>query len=828
MNAKTSHVSFPIKGMTCASCVSHIEKALNVIPGVESANVNLATETATVDFDGSVASLEGLIKAVQETGYHVPLESDSYHVGGMTCASCVRHVEKALQNIPGVVSVTVNLASEQARVDHWPGEGHFEPLKQAVLDAGYTLAQAKEPTKESVSADKRHELQILFQQVVVSGVIGLFLLLASLNVLPGIRTLSDQTRFLLLFVTATPVLVWAGGPIYRAAWSAALHRTVNMNTLIAVGTLAAYGYSLLATFAPGFFVRSGLHAEVYYDTAIMIIALILFGRYLEMNARSRTSFAITKLMNLRPVMARVLRDDEEQDLPVEAVRKDDRVVVRPGDRIPVDGRVVEGSSSVNEAMLTGESLPVEKGPGTRVFAGTININGRLVIQAAAVGKDTALARIVQLVQEAQGSRAPIQRFADQVASVFVPIVTGIATCAFILWLFIGPSPALTLALLTFVAVLIIACPCALGLATPTAIMVGTGHGAEQGILVRNAEALEIAYSIDTVVFDKTGTLTQGIPRVTDVASGEMPEKELLRLAASLERWSEHPLAQALVHYAQDKGVLLDQSAKFVATPGQGVQGEVGGLYVLVGNRRLMAERSYELNGFETTVREFAAAGKMSTLVGIDGKVQGVVAIADAVRPEAGEAIKALHDADLTVMMLTGDHYQAAHSIAEQLGIDRVLAEILPDQKAKEVKKLQNEGRRVAMVGDGINDSPALAQADLGMAIGTGTDVAMETAHITLMSGDIRGVVKAIRLSRATMRTIYQNLFWAFAYNAALIPVAAGVLYPLFQALGGVPPALTFMFGDKGFLNPMVAAAAMAMSSVSVVSNSLRLKNVSLE
>jgi len=827
MGAKILHASFPVQGMTCASCVSHIEKALTGMQGVESARVNLATEMATVDFDTDVTSLVGLINAVQKTGYRVPLVSDRYHVGGMTCASCVRHVEKALQHVSGVISVTVNLASEQARVDHWPGEGHFETVKQAVEDAGYTLHQVEESPKEAVSTEKQHELQILFRQIIVSGVTGLFLILASLSVLPGIRTLSDHSRFLWLFVVATPVLIWAGGPIYRAAWSAALHRTVNMNTLIAVGTLAAYGYSVVATFAPGFFVRSGFHAAVYYDTAIMIIALILLGRYLEMNARRRTSFAITQLMNLRPATARIWRNQEEQDLPIEAVQTGDRLVVRPGDRIPVDGDVVEGASSVNEAMLTGESLPVAKGPGATVYAGTINIEGRFVFQASAVGKETALARIVQLVQEAQGSRAPIQRFADQVATVFVPTVIGIATCAFMIWFLLGPSPALTPALLTFVAVLIIACPCALGLATPTAIMVGTGLGAEQGILVRSAEALELAYAIDTVVFDKTGTLTQGVPHVTDVVSGDMPAEEVLRLAASVERWSEHPLAQALVHSAQEKGLQLEQGTDFVSTPGQGVQWKVAGVSVLVGSRRLMVEQSYELNGFEATINDFAAAGKMSTLIGIEGKVQGVVAIADAVRPEAGEAIQALHEAGLQVMMLTGDRSQAAQSIATQLGIDKVLAEILPDQKAREVEKLQGEGRRVAMVGDGINDSPALAQADLGLAIGTGTDVAMETAQITLMSGDLRGVVKAIRLSRATMRTIHQNLFWAFAYNAALIPVAAGVLYPLFQNLGGVPPALTFLFGNKGFLNPMVAAAAMAMSSVSVVSNSLRLKQVNL-
>ena len=600
-----------------------------------------------------------------------------------------------------------------------------------------------------------------------------------------------------------------------------------MNTLIAIGTLAAYVYSVVATLAPSFFERSGLEAEVYYDTAIMIIALILFGRYLEAGAKNRTSAAIKKLMGLRPSTARVRRDNQEQDIPVDLVNSGDLIVIRPGDRIPVDGIVLEGYSNIDEAMLTGESLPVEKGPEAKVFAGTINKTGSFTFTASAVGKDTALARIVQLVQEAQGSRAPIQRFADQVASIFVPTVIGVAFLAFLVWLFIGPSPAFTFALLAFIAVLIIACPCALGLATPTAVMVGTGRGADQGILIRNAEALETAHRIDTIVLDKTGTLTLGVPRVTDVVSKGISEQDLVRIAASLERRSEHPLAQAVVEYAEEKALSLEEPVNFSATPGQGVQGQVAGMSIFIGNRRLMKERSFDLDGFNESVDTLSDSGKTPTLVAIDGRVTGVLAIADTIRPEAKEAIKAMHEAKLEVVMMTGDNRRAAEAIAAELGIDRVLAEVLPDQKSAEVKKLQTEGKRVAMVGDGINDAPALAQADIGIAIGTGTDVAMETAQITLMSGDVRGVVKAIKLSQATMRTIYQNLFWAFGYNVALIPVAAGVLYPVFSALGGVPESLTLVFGEKGFLNPMLAAAAMAMSSVSVVTNSLRLKNVSL-
>ena len=822
-SAKTTHSSFPVQGMTCASCVSHVEKALGKVPGVESAKVNLATETATVHYDPEHANLKSFAQAVQEEGYTVPLETEVFSVKGMTCASCVGRVEKALRQVSGLSNVTVNLASEKATVELFPGAVTFYDLQKAVQNAGYTLVRTEPASVESATQEKQSERQDLLKRIVVSGLVGMLVMLASMNLIPGLNSSGDQMRFFLLLVVTTPVLFWAGRPIYKAAWNAALHKAVNMNTLIAIGTLAAYAYSVVATLVPSFFERGGLQADVYYDTAIMIIALILFGRYLETGAKSRTSAAIKKLMGLRPSTARVRRNNEEQDIAIDLVNPGDLIVIRPGDRIPVDGVVYEGYSSIDEAMLTGESLPIEKEAGSKVFAGTINKTGSLTFTASAVGKDTALARIVHLVQEAQGSRAPIQRFADQVASIFVPVVIGIASMAFFVWFIIGPSPALTYALLAFIAVLIIACPCALGLATPTAVMVGTGRGAEQGILIRNAEALETAHRIDTVVLDKTGTLTLGVPRVTDVVSKGISEQELVQIAASLERRSEHPLAQAVVDYAQKNALALEEPMDFSATPGQGVQGRVGGVSVFIGNRKLMTERSFDLNGLSERADAFAASGKSPTLVALDGQVRGVLAIADSLRPEAKGAIKAMHKANLDVVMITGDNRRAAEAIAAELGIDRVLAEVLPDQKAAEVKKLQAEGKHVAMVGDGINDAPALAQADIGIAIGTGTDVAMETAQITLMSGDVNGVVKAIKLSQATMRTIYQNLFWAFGYNVALIPVAAGVLYPLFNAMGGVPDSLTVVFGEKGFLNPMLAAAAMAMSSVSVVSNSLRLK-----
>ena len=828
MVTKNAHITFPVQGMTCASCVMHVERALLGVAGVESAKVNLATEKATVDYNPHHANPKALMRSVQEAGYVVPVETKTVHVEGMTCASCVAHVEKALQSVPSVSSANVNLATQQATVEHWPAETIIEQLQQVAHEAGYVLSYNQTSSKEDENEQReRYELETLWKRVSVSAVAGIVVLMASMNVIPVLSSESEQFRFIVLFAITTPILVWAGGPIYTAAWSAMIHKTMNMNTLIAIGTLAAYAYSVAATFAPHFFEQGGLQAEVYYDTAVIIIALILFGRYLEAKAKGRTSLAIKKLMNLCPPTAKVRRDEEECVVSVDAVLLDDRVLVRPGDRIPVDGIIEEGHSSVDEGMLTGESLPVEKTVGSVVYAGTINKIGSFIFKASAVGKDTTLARIVRLVQEAQGSRAPIQRFADRVASIFVPIVLGVATLAFCIWIMVGPSPAFTFALLAFVAVLIIACPCALGLATPTAIMVGTGRGAEHGILIRNAEALEMAHGIDTVIFDKTGTLTLGVPRVTDVISHRMDQRELIRLAASVECRSEHPLAQAIVEWAKENEIPIEEPIDFSAIPGQGVEAHVIGHSVLIGTIKFMADRLVDVNDLRAAADNLAAGGKTPAFVAVDGEVQGVIALADTLRPEAKEAIEALQRAGLETVMLTGDNQRVAKAIAMQLGIDQVMAEVLPDQKSMRVKAMQADGKRVAMVGDGINDAPALAQANVGIAVGTGTDVAMETAHIILMSDDVRGVGKAIRLSRATMRTIYQNLFWAFAYNIALIPIAAGALYPVFAFLGGVPPVLVFLFGESGLLNPMLAAAAMAMSSVCVVFNSLRLRHARL-
>ncbi len=830
MIAHLVHISLPIRGMTCASCVNHVERALQSVPGISNVSVNLATETISLDYDSHQTNVDRLSQAIREAGYDIPLQSQQVNIGGMTCASCVNHVEKALGNIPGVMSVTVNLATKQANVSAWAEMVSTSDLHQAITDAGYTVkvdSATPYPGHIDFPPTQESDHHGLLWRALLSGIAGVFVLFVTMNLFPGFSSLSLPIRNGMLFLITSVTLVWTGAPIYKAAWKAARHKSVTMNTLIAVGTLAAYGYSVAATFIPSFFETSGLPAAVYYDTAIIIIALILFGRYLESGAKVQTSSAIQQLMRLRPKTARIRRGGIEEDIPIEAVLPGDEVLVRPGERIPVDGVVTDGHSTVNEAMLTGESLPVDKEPGAKVFTGTMNHTGSFCFQASAVGKNTALARIVQLVQEAQGSKPPIQRVADRIASVFVPIVIGIATLTFFLWLSIGPEPTFTHAILTFVAVLIIACPCALGLATPTAIMVGTGRGAEQGILIRHAEALETAYRVDTVVLDKTGTLTSGSPTVTDVISFRLPKNELVRLAASLERRSEHPLAQAVVEYATSQSLALEDPQAFTVTPGQGVTGTVAGQTIVIGNSQLMAPLFRDGNDCTESLNTLTHAGKTPILISINGTVEGIIGLADTIKPEAREAILNLQQAGLHVVMLTGDTHQVAQAVATDLGITHVLADVRPDQKATAIKKLQEKGKRVAMVGDGINDAPALAQADLGMAIGTGTDVAMETASITVMSGDVRGVLKAIRLSRGTMRTIHQNLFWAFGYNALLIPVAAGILYPVFQSFGGVPSSLYWLFGEQGFLQPILAAGAMALSSISVVTNSLRLKKVAL-
>jgi len=807
-------VTVSVTGMTCTTCAATIEKSLAETPGVEQANVSFASEKASLEYDPTRVDLTKIKGAISEVGYGMATKKSIFPVAGMTCASCVARAEEALSSVPGVVSASVNLSSEKATVEYIEGTELAE-LRRAVKEAGYELGSEAE-TLEDVTIAARRESRAVRNRFILAITLGALILV--LGFVP-----SFVGKLYLFWALATPVQFWAGLRFYRGAWGALKHRTADMNTLIAVGTSAAYLYSVVAILFPRLFVAAGREPHVYFDTAALIIGLILLGRFLEARARGQTSEAIKKLIGMQPKTARIIRDGEEGEIPVDDVQVGDLILVRPGERVPVDGVIRQGYSSIDESMITGESIPVEKKAGDEVIGATINKTGSFQFEATKVGKDTTLAQIIRLVEEAQGSKAPIQRLADVIASYFVPIVIGIAIVTFIVWYFVGPAPALTFALLNFVAVLIIACPCALGLATPTAIMVGTGKGAEHGILIRSAEALERAHKITTVLLDKTGTLTQGEPMVTDVIAipSSSPE-EVLRLAASAERSSEHPLGEAIVRAASEKKLELSSASDFSAVPGHGVEASVEGKRLLLGNLRLIKDRGLSLNGLEGEANHLWEKGKTVMFLGIDSQVVGVIAVADTLKPNAKEAVEELHKMGIEVVMLTGDNQRTAEAIAREVGIDRAFAEVLPEHKAQEVKKLQTEGKVVAMVGDGINDAPALAQADIGIAIGTGTDVAMETGEVTLISGDLTGIVTAISLSKRTMRAIKQNLFWAFAYNTALIPIAAGVLYFAFGSTG-VPSGLHFILGDYGFLNPILAAGAMAASSITVVSNSLRLR-----
>jgi len=811
---KLKKVDLPITGMTCTTCAATIEKGLSETPGVEDSQVSFAAEKASIKYDPDRVNLARIKHTVSELGYGVATRKSIFPVSGMTCASCVARVEEALSSVPGVVSANVNLASEKATVEYVEGTATAD-MRRAVREAGYGLGSEAE-TLEDVTLAAQRETRALRNRLVFAVALAAIVMALSFSpAFPG--------KAYLLWTLATPVQFWAGWRFYRGAWGALRHRTADMNTLIAVGTSAAYLYSVMAILFPGLFTAGGLMPDLYFDTSSAIIALILLGRFLEARARGQTSEAIKKLIGLQPKTARVIRDGQEIEISVEDVQVGDLVVVRPGERVPVDGIIRQGYSSLDESMITGESLPVEKKAGDQVIGATINRTGSFQFEATKVGKDTTLAQIIRLVEEAQGSKAPIQRLADVIASYFVPIVIGIALVTFAVWFFAGPDPALTFALLNFIAVLIIACPCALGLATPTAIMVGTGQGAEHGILIRSAETLEKSHKITTVLLDKTGTLTRGQPAVTDIITiPSFSREESLRLAASAEYGSEHPLGEAIVRAAQEKKLPLTATTEFKAIPGHGVETMVDGRRLVLGNLKLMNERGFSMNDLDKEAESLWAQGRTAIFLGIDSQVVGIIAVADTLKPGAKEAVAALHGMGLEVGMITGDNRRTAEAIAGEAGIDRVLAEVLPEHKAQEVKKLQEEGKVVAMVGDGINDAPALAQADVGIAIGTGTDVAIETGDITLISGDLSGIVTAISLSQRTMRTIKQNLFWAFAYNVILIPVAAGVLYLAFGR-AGVPPGARFILGDYGFLNPILAAAAMAASSITVVSNSLRLR-----
>jgi len=731
-----------------------------------------------------------------------------YPIKGMHCASCVRVIEKSLIKTPGVENAVVNLATEKATVTYDQNVCKEENISSAVEKVGYKLVTDENAISEDQqSLEKAKELKKLRNKVAVSLFLGGLILWGSF---PGLMNFAPEIlkNFWVQLLLATPVQFWAGWDFYRATIPALKHRTANMDTLVALGTTVAYFYSVFITFSPSIIMDLGMEAMPYFDVATIVIGLILLGRYLEAQAKGQTSEAIKKLIGMQAKTARVLRDGKEVDLSIEQVAIGDVIRVRPGEKIPVDGILLEGESSVDESMITGESIPVEKQKGDTVVGATINKTGTFTYKASKIGQDTMLAQIIKLVQEAQGSKAPIQRIADTISSYFVPVVIMLAIATFGIWYVVGPNPALLFALLNTVAVLIIACPCAMGLATPTAIMVGTGLGAERGILIKDAESLEVAHKVNTIVFDKTGTLTKGKPEVTDIIpSSKMDKEELLALAASIEKGSEHSLAEAIVKKAEDEKIKIDVATKFKAIAGHGVEGKVSTKQVYFGNRRLMEKENISFGSRLESIEKLEGDGKTVMMLGVNGNLEGLIAVADTIKESAKDGVGALTRKGIEVVMITGDNQRTAYAIASKLGIKRVLAEILPDQKEAEVRKLQAEGKVVAMVGDGINDAPALAAADVGIAMGTGTDVAIEAADITLINKDLKSVASAIELSRKTIRTIKINLFWAFGYNILLIPVAMGILYPIFGIL----------------LSPILASIAMATSSVSVVTNSLLLK-----
>ncbi len=810
-------VRLPIQGIDCASSAQALERELKKAKGITRVSVNPITGEAYITFDSSQTSVSNLVQMIHERGYRTGFATTVVPISGMTCASCVTAIENALSKTSGVLSASVSLASESAHVTYLPAKVDTVGLHRAIESAGYRVKPPPGPAEDTAAQEERDRVQeyrTLMQKFWFAATVSVPVVALSYpEYVPGLQewmapgTMARQTVWALLGLLTLPVLVWSGSQFFTGMWRALLHRSANMHTLIAMGISAAFLYSLVAVAFPGIFPSMEL-AEVFYDVTTVVTALVVLGLALEIRAKGRTSEAIRKLIGLQAKTARVIRDGKEVDLPVEEVIVGDVVIVHPGEKIPVDGKVIEGSSAVDESMITGESIPVEKRQGDEVIGATLNKTGSFKFQATKVGKDTTLANIIRMVQDAQGSKAPIQRVVDAVAGYFVPAVMILAIVAFVVWYDFGPEPNFIYATIVFVTTLIIACPCALGLATPTSLTVGIGKGAENGILIRSGDALQTAKKLDAIVLDKTGTITRGEPALTDVVSTEgFNEKEVLYLAASLERGSEHPLGEAIVKGAEEKGIKLIDVEDFGAIPGHGVSGHVSGRMVLLGNAKLMGDRQIEIRGLTTDWKRLAEEGKTPMYVAVDGRSAGLIAVADTVKSDSQAAIAALKLMGLEVVMITGDNERTARAIARQVGIDRVLAEVLPQNKAHEVQKLQLEGKTVGMVGDGINDAPALAQADVGFAIGTGTDVAIEASDITLIKGSLRGVVTAIQISRATMRNVYQNLFGAFIYNIVGIPVAMGVLYPFSGLL----------------LSPIIAAAAMAFSSVTVVTNANRLR-----
>lgn len=802
--------TFPILGMTCATCAQTIEEALSEIEGIDSASVNLATESANIAYDPKRVRFDDIRSTIRSAGYDVALNDITLAIKGMTCATCAQTIEEALLRLEGVHDATVNLATERARVIYDPRYVRITDIKKTIQEAGYEVLETETAEREkSVREEeaRRQKLLLIFS-LTLSIPTFLLTMVMDFSALGMNESMMNASK-IILFGLATPVQFIAGHQFYVGAYRALRNKRANMDTLVAMGTSAAYFYSVAAVFLPSI-VPFG---HVYFDTSALIISLILLGKYLEARAKGKTSEAIKKLMNLQPKMASVVRADQEFQIPVEELQVGDVFIVRPGESIASDGVIIEGYSSVDESMISGESMPLEKKIGDEVIGGSINKNGFLKVRATRVGRDTVLAQIIRFVEEAQGSKAPVQRIADRVSAYFVPVVILIAIGSALFWFFIGydmfefDMPRFALVLSIFITVLVIACPCALGLATPTAIMVGTGKGAEYGILIKGGEALELAGKINAIVFDKTGTLTRGSPQVTDVIPISGEEHEIVKYAAIAERASEHPLGEAIVKYAVEKSITIAHADGFQTVPGKGVIATFEGHRILLGNRKHMKESGVETSKIEERLEALENDGKTVMILAVDGEIRGLIASSDVLKESSAGAVSALKEMGIDVAMITGDNWRTANAIARKLGITKVLAEVLPNDKAKEIAKLQKEGNVVGMVGDGINDAPALAQADVGIAIGSGTDVAIETGDIVLIRDDLNDVVAAIQLSKKTVSKIRQNLFWAFAYNTAGIPIAAGVLFPFFGIL----------------LQPVVAAAAMAMSSVSVVSNALMLR-----
>ncbi|WP_294129480.1 heavy metal translocating P-type ATPase [uncultured Clostridium sp.] len=803
---------FKISGMTCSACANRIEKVVSKMDGVKEANVNFATETLTVNYDDKVITKADIEQKVEKIGFKIQknIQSHTYKIEGMTCSACANRVEKVTKKMTGVESAVVNFATEKLSVSYDADAISFGDIKAKVEKAGYKLIREDEQKVEE-KRKKLDEKGKLLWRLVLSLIFAVPLLTITMGHMIGmplpkiIDPMINPLNFAMIQLVLTIPVMIIGYKFYYIGYKNLFKLSPNMDSLIAIGTSAAFIYSLYGTYK--IYTGHGSYAmSLYYEAAVTILALITLGKYLEAISKGKTSQAIKKLMGLAPKTAIIVRDGKELVIPIDEVIVGDIVIVKPGEKLPVDGEVIEGATAVDEAMLTGESIPVEKTIGSKVIGASINKTGFIKYKATKVGKDTALSQIIKLVEDAQGSKAPIAKMADIIASYFVPIVIGLAILASIGWLIAGENGVFALTI--FISVLVIACPCALGLATPTAIMVGTGKGAEYGVLIKGGEALEITHQIDTIVFDKTGTITEGKPVVTDIITSTISEDELLAIAASSEKGSEHPLGEAIVKGAEERNIKFKEISNFKAIPGHGIQVEIEGKTILLGNKKLMDENSIEVGDLGVKSDKLANEGKTPMYIAVNNRLEGIIAVADTVKPSSKEAIENLHKMGIKVAMITGDNKKTAHSIAKQVGIDIVLAEVLPEDKANEVKKLQETGSKVAMVGDGINDAPALAQADIGIAIGTGTDVAIESANIVLMKGDLKDVATAIKLSKATIRNIKQNLFWAFGYNVLGIPVAMGVLH---------------IFGGP-LLNPMIGAAAMSLSSVSVLANALRLRS----